>query len=232
MVLRPILYLFLVSLLVSGPDQSPRAGLIHDAARAHSEEIEWTWEVRPSHVDPRLPNVLLVGDSITRNYYPDVVQKLTGSANVYLFATSTSLGDPRLPKQLAEFWLLEGVQFRVIHLNNGLHGWSYTEDQYRDALPSFLAEVRRLDPEGHLIWTTITPVKEDVEAGATNVRIDLRNKIASAFFRKQGIPEDDQHRLMLPHRDDYQDSVHFNEAGSAIQAEQVARIIQSSLAGK
>ena len=67
------------------------------------EQIEWTWEVRPERVDSKLPNVLLVGDSITRNYYPEVQRKLVGVANVYLFAASTSVGDPRLPHQLAEF---------------------------------------------------------------------------------------------------------------------------------
>jgi hypothetical protein len=61
------------------------------------EEIEWTWEVRPAHPDPKLPNVLLLGDSITRNYFPQVVKDLTGIANVYLMAVSTSVGDPRLP---------------------------------------------------------------------------------------------------------------------------------------
>ena len=30
------------------------------------EEIEWTWEVRPPHPDPKLPNVLLLGDSLSQ----------------------------------------------------------------------------------------------------------------------------------------------------------------------
>jgi lysophospholipase L1-like esterase len=230
MMLQSVLFLFLVSLLASNQKQSTHVELTSGTTISHPEETQWTWEVRPAQVDPKLPNVLLVGDSITRNYYPAVAQKLARSANVYLLATSASLGDPRLPKQLAEFWLLEGVQFQVIHLNNGLHGWSYTERQFGDALPSFLAEVRSLAPGARLVWATITPVREDVEAGATNSRIDIRNNITSTFFKKQGILIDDQHLLMLHHRDDYQDLVHFNEAGSAIQAEQVARTIQSSLA--
>src|ERR1700730_11764980 len=61
--------------------------------RSIPEEIEWTWEVRPSHPDPKLPNVLLLGDSITRAYYPGVLHGLDGHANVYLLATSASVGD-------------------------------------------------------------------------------------------------------------------------------------------
>lgn len=79
------------------------------------EEIEWTWEVRPAHVAPQLPNVLLVGDSITRNYYPEVQKQLANIANVYLFAASTSVGDPRLSHQLTEFAAMEAVPFKVVH---------------------------------------------------------------------------------------------------------------------
>src|SRR5579875_1914127 len=63
------------------------------------EEIEWTWEVRPPHPDPHLPNVLLLGDSISRNYFPEVRKDLTGIANVYLMASSTCVGDPRIGHQ-------------------------------------------------------------------------------------------------------------------------------------
>src|SRR5437660_8041981 len=79
------------------------------------EEIEWTWEVRPQVADPKLPNVLLVGDSITRNYFPQVSKNLGGIANVYLLASSTSVGDPRLPRQIAEFAALQSVTFAVVH---------------------------------------------------------------------------------------------------------------------
>lgn len=160
------------------------------------------------------------------------MQKLVHSAKVYQFASSTSLGDPRLPKQLAEFWAREEVDFQVIHLSNGLHGWSYTERQYGGALPLFLSEIRKLAPDARLVSATSTAVRDDNATGATNARIDARNNIATAFFAKLGIPIDDQHRLMLDHRNDYQDPVHFNETGSAIQAEQAADTIQNLLTEK
>jgi len=47
--------------------------------------------------------VLLLGDSITRSYFSQVTKDLVGIANVYLLASSTSVGDPRLPRQIAEF---------------------------------------------------------------------------------------------------------------------------------
>jgi hypothetical protein len=146
--------------------------------KAIAEEIEWTWEVRPQHVDTRLPNVLLLGDSITRNYFPQVTKDLAGIANVYRMASSTSVGDPRLPQQIAEFAALQGVSFAVVHFNNGMHGRDYTESQFESGFLSFLAAVSALPGRRKLIWATITPVKPEATRGASNPRIDARNAIA------------------------------------------------------
>lgn len=224
-----MLILSLVLTTLSGPREAHAEAPPPQTPLSHPEEIEWTWEVRPPHPDAKLPNVLLVGDSISRNYYPAVVRQLEGVANVYLFASSTSLGDPRLPRQLAEFWAMEGVQFQVVHLSNGLHGWTYTEQEYGVALPSLLAELHHVSPTSTLIWSTITPIKADQSGGATHSRIEARNKIASQFFERHGIRIDDQFGLMLRHQDTYQDAIHFNQAGSALQAEQVAQIMRSLL---
>jgi hypothetical protein len=43
-------------------------------------------------------------------------------ANVYLMATSASVGDPRLTRQIAEFSSPEHVRLRIVHFNNGTHG--------------------------------------------------------------------------------------------------------------
>ncbi len=195
------------------------------------EEIEWTWEVRPSHPDAQLPNVLLLGDSITRNYFPQVTKDLAGVANVYLMASSTSVGDPRLPGQIKEFAALEQVRFRVVHFNNGMHGWAYTESQYKAAFPSFLRAVHSLvGKDGALVWASITPVRPDATNGATNPRIEERNAIAEALIKRAGIELDDQYKLMQLHQDLYKDSVHFNTAGAQIQGDQAASTICSALA--
>lgn len=206
------------------------AALAAQKAVSIPEEIEWTWEVRPPHPDPKLPNVLLLGDSLSRNYFPQVTKDLAGVANVYLMASSTSVGDPRLPQQIREFAAMEHVPFRIVHFNNGMHGWDYTEAQYKAAFPEFLRRVRSLvAKDGALIWATTTPVKPRAFNGATNNRVDARNAIARGFVDALQIPVDDQHSLMTQHQDLYQDTVHFNTAGSNLMGNQAAAMIRAQL---
>jgi hypothetical protein len=221
----PLLVLALVfPCLISGPAATAQASV------SIPEEIEWTWEVRPTNPDPKLPNVLLLGDSIARNYFPQVVKDLTGIANVYLMAVSTSVGDPRLPHQIAEFATMENLAFRVVHFNNGMHGWGYNEAQYKAAFPALLSSVRRLtDKGGRLIWANTTPVRPDALNGATNPRIEERNAVAEEQVRAAGISIDDQHTLMTGHPDLYQDAIHFGPRGADIMGDHAAATIRSAL---
>jgi hypothetical protein len=88
----------------------------------------------PTASQPEAPERSSPRDSITQNYFPQVTKDLEGIANVYLMASSTSVGDPRLPSQIAEFSAMEHVSFRVVHFNNGMHGWGYTEAQFESGL--------------------------------------------------------------------------------------------------
>jgi len=193
------------------------------------EVVEWAWAVRPSQVDHQLPNVLLVGDSITRNYFPEVQRELSGRANVYLFAASTSLGDSRLDIQLNEFAALEGVKFSVIHFNNGMHGWSYTEKEYAAFFPSYVATLRKIASGAHLIWASTTPVKKDDPLGPSNKRIKARNAEALQIVHHDLIAFDDQYTLMLRYPNLYLDDIHFNPGGSSLQGRQVVSTIEKYL---
>lgn len=193
-----------------------------------TEEIEWTWDVRPANPDPNLPNVLLVGDSISRNYFPEVSKVLTGIANVYLLANSICVGDPRLPEEVLSFSKMEGVRFRVIHFNNGMHGWDYTEPEYEHGFAAYLKAIHTIAPHATYIWTSTTPVRKDLPGGASNARIAARNAIAHRFTKDLLV--DDQYALMLKHADLYQDDVHFNPAGSTIEGDEAASLIKAALA--
>ena len=196
------------------------------------EKVEWTWADRAETIDPALPNVLLVGDSITRAYFPDVTKLLAGKANVYLFATSCASGDPRLPGQLHDYFSMQPIAFSVIHFNNGMHGWAYADTAYAAALPDMVSILRKDQPTSRLIWSSTTPVRADKPGGAANSRIDERNVGAAALMKRVGIPIDDQHLLMESHNDLHADDVHYNPAGSKIQAQQVVDSILTLLPAK
>lgn len=221
---------FTLLTIAAGPAAAAQAST-PIAEKIVTEKIEWTWSDRPEAAVAGLPNVLLIGDSITRGYYPEVAASLKGAANVYLFATSACSGDPRLPEQIRGYFKMMGLPFAVVHFNNGMHGWGYSEQQYAAGLPEMLAAVRVGAPSARLIWATTTPVrKDDVSGGASNARIDARNKSAAELMSREHIATDDQHQLMLQHNDLHSGDVHYTAAGSTLQAEQVAAQIRPLLA--
>jgi hypothetical protein len=203
----------------------------HPVSHPITEKIEWTWADRPEAPDRKLPNVLLLGDSISRAYYPATSKALQGVANVYLFATSACVADPRYTGQLRGYMAMVGVPFRVIHFNNGMHGWKYTEQQYAASLPAIVTALHALQPGAKLVWANTTPIRSEND-GATNERIDQRNQDSDRLMQRLGIAIDDQHTLMQTHADLHQDNVHWNEQGSEIQSLQVSESIRRQLIAK
>lgn len=194
-----------------------------------TEKIEWTYSDKTETPDSALPNVLLIGDSITRAYYKVVAEGLAGKANCYYFATSASIGDERLPHQLAAYFAMMGMHWDVVHFNNGMHGWGYTEQEYERYFPEMIAAVKAGAPGAKLVWATTTPVRKDKDGGASNTRIGERNRIAAQIISKQGILVDDQHSLMEGHQEMHSDDVHFTPEGSALQGKQVSASVERLL---
>lgn len=186
----------------------------------HRESTEWTDAWFPNSNGKDLPRVLLIGDSITRAYFSAVEKALAGKAYAGRIATSKAIGDPVLPQEIA--LLASEYKFDVIHLNIGMHGWEYSEEDYKTYLPELVAAVRKAAPEAKLIWASTTPVRKDREKGASNSRIERRNAIAREFCKAAGIPIDDLYATIAPHVELHSDDIHFNPEGSALLAKQVA----------
>lgn len=199
------------------------------ARKSILEKIEWTWAAQPDEPDESLPNVLLLGDSITRGYYPAVVKLLAGRANCYLFATSAASGDPRLIRQVDDYFAMMPLRFAVVHFNNGMHGWKYSDDAYADALPALIRALKEDSHGAKLVWATTTPVHASDSGGATNERIDVRNAKALVTMGRFHISVDDQHALMSGHDELHNGDVHYTEAGSAVQAGQASKSVEALL---
>ncbi len=73
-------------------------------------------------MDPKLPNVLIIGDSISIGYYKDLVTLLQGKANVY--RPNTNCGDTNKGVANIDTWLGDR-KWDLIHFNFGLHDFCY-----------------------------------------------------------------------------------------------------------
>jgi hypothetical protein len=195
------------------------------------ERIEWAdiWVTDADKDD--LPRVLLIGDSITRGYFAEVEKHLTGKAYCARLTTSKCVSDPWFPDEVQ--LLLKQYRFAVIHFNNGLHGWGYTEQQYKDGLLRLMETFEKHAPDARLIWATTTPVREsgDLSKVAERTqRVRVRNQIAAAIMDERGIPTNDLYGLVEGHEDYFSsDGVHFNGKGKEAQGPAVVELVLKCL---
>jgi lysophospholipase L1-like esterase len=177
--------------------------------------------------------VLLIGDSIARDYYPEVAKRLAGKAFVARLATSRFIADPVLLKEIE--LVLDQVKFDVIHFNNGMHGWQHTEAEYRKAFPELIKTIRTHAPKAKLIWATTTPLRNgkdvtyDTKAEYSNERIAARNALAAEVVAAQEIPTVDLNAAVRGRSELHSDNVHFNRQGSQILAAQVSSAVEKLL---
>jgi hypothetical protein len=204
-----------------------------DTAPPSRESIEWC-DIWISHAnETNLPRVLLIGDSIARDYYPEVAKRLAGKAFVARLTTSRFVADPVLLKEIE--LVLDQAKFDVIHFNNGMHGWQHSEAAYRLAFPKFLETIRSHAPQARLIWAATTPLRDGqgirggTKAEYSNERVAARNASASEMVTAQEIPINDLNVPMRDHPEYHSDNVHFNKQGIQIQAAQVSAEVEKLL---
>jgi lysophospholipase L1-like esterase len=199
-----------------------------DASAPKRESIEWTdvWIVEGDHPEAT-PRILLIGDSITRGYYDEARKALDGVGPCDRLATSASLGDPALPATIA--LVLGQRRYDVIHINNGMHGWGYSEAEYAAAIPPLLATLRRLAPQARIVWATTTPTAGP--AAERNPRIDERNRLLLEALKGQELAIDDLHAVIAADPAQIsKDGVHLAPLGSLRLATQVAKSVKEALA--
>jgi len=195
------------------------------------ERIEWAdiWVTDADKDD--LPRVLLIGDSITRGYFDQVEKHLAGKAYCARLSTSTCVADPAFLDEVQ--LLLKQYRFAVIHFNNGLHGFGYTEEQYRIGLVRLMGTFQKQAPDAKLIWSSSTPIRKREnlqELSERTERVLARNKIAVEIMNERGVPVDDLYGLVELHPEWVSgDGVHFNSNGTAAQGKAVAASVLQCL---
>jgi lysophospholipase L1-like esterase len=227
-----------------------------DRLRQGSETGSWvelktnlTWATTP---DLALPDVLILGDSISIGYTLPVRKILAGQANVYRPISPDGkravncLGTRAGVKQI-DHWL-SGHHWAVIYFNWGLHDLKHVtavtgsnSNNPNDPPQATLAEYRRnlelivarLKATGaRLIFATTTPVS----AGTLNPLRDpgapaRYNAAALEIMNENGVQVDDLFALCQPRLNQLQlpHNVHFNSTGFTLLARHVATVIQQVL---
>ena len=225
-------YLLLSLSLAAGFASNLTVGQLN-AAPPGRESIEWC-DIWITHAnETNLPRVLLIGDSIARDYYPEVEKRLAGKAFVGRLTTSRFGADPVLLKEIES--VLSGAEFDVVQFNNGMHGWQHSEEEYRKAFPRLIKTIRAHAPKARLIWATTTPLRNgkdvtyDTKAEYSDERIAARNALAAEIVGAQKIPTVDLNAAVRGHPEYHSDNVHFNGQGVQILAAQVCAAVERLL---
>jgi GDSL-like Lipase/Acylhydrolase family len=150
-----------------------------------------------------LPQVLLIGDSISIGYTEPVRAELANKANVHRIpenGAATIVGVKNLDKWLGT------SKWDVIHFNFGLHDLRLDDGKHQVPLPDYETNLRtivqRLQKTGaRLIWATTTPVPDaEVKPPRRNADVIAYNAAAARIMNESGIAIDDLYTLVNPPR--------------------------------
>lgn len=176
--------------------------------------------------DPKLPRVLLIGDSVSRAYTLGVRKALAGKANVH--RAPANCGPTARGMKKIDVWLGNG-NWDIIHFNFGIHDRNTPVADYTQRLEKLVERMKKTGAK--LIWASTTPIPDVAETKQTAAVIVERNQAAAVIMKKNGILTDDLFTFITPHLKDTQipGDVHFKTEGYQLLAKQVAEFIERAL---
>ena len=177
--------------------------------------------------DPKLPRVLLIGDSVSRGYTQATRKALAGKVNVH--RAPENCGPTANGLKKIEIWLGDG-KWDVIHFNFGIHDRATPIADYTQRLEQLIAQMKKTGAK--LIWASTTPIPDDPAHKQTAASIVERNAAAVEVMKKHGVATDDLFAFITPHLAQVQNpnDVHFNGEGYDLLGKQVAAAIHGVLA--
>jgi len=173
--------------------------------------------------DPKLPRVLLIGDSVSRGYTHAVRKALAGKANVH--RAPENCGPTANGLKKIEVWLGDG-KWDVIHFNFGIHDRATPLPDYTQRLEQLVSRMEKTGAK--LIWASTTPIPDDLPKKQTAASIIERNEAAAEVMKKHSVAIDDLFTAITPQLGALQNpnDVHFNAQGYEFLGQQVAAAIE------
>jgi lysophospholipase L1-like esterase len=193
--------------------------------------------------DPKLPNVLVIGDSISLGYTPVLSAELKGTANV--FHVPDNANDTAWILKYLEPWLqaVGQAHYKVILFNSGLHDFERLVDNKLNAsgpaaipLADYKANLEkiilRLQPHADkLIWVNTTFVPEG-SAGRRPEDLRVYNDAAAAIMAAHQIQTIDLYSISAIDRSTYglsATNVHYKPEGYRRFADKIAKTLAPDL---
>ena len=230
----------LAALKAAGPEEGSLA--------ENDKKLSWTFSP-----DPALPNVLILGDSISIGYTLQVRALLKGKANVFRAMTpdgrrQMNCSGTTTGVQKIDTWL-DGHKWAVIHFNWGLHDLKHvkvagtaqnsnnpndplqaTVEQYTKNMEVLVGKLKAT--RARLIFATTTPVAPGTINPLRETDAPQRyNAAALKIMQANGVRVNDLFAFCDPHLVEWQlpHNVHFKPEGSAALAKKVAAVIAEEL---
>ncbi len=188
------------------------------------ETYEWDdiWVIHAN--DEKRDRVMLIGDSISRGYRHKAAEALSGDFYVDNYATSKGIDNPALTKTIS-LVLAQQPKYKVIHFNNGLHGFHLSDAEYEEHFESVIKFLTETYPDKKLIIGLTTPARErgnTQNLAERNHRVIARNRAAVRIAEKYGIAVNDLYSV-LDGTNKYhcEDGIHLIEEGYELLAEKI-----------
>ncbi len=241
--LVPLFTLIAASVMASAEPDCP-----HSSKENWLQAVPKNYQSRAEYAfleaKPNLPNVLIIGDSISMSYTVGVRKELAGLANVYRAPDNC-----RSTRQTLEFLdtYLGKIHWDVVHFNWGIHDLTHLSkagkaapppagkhqvglDEYRLNLGKLIERLKKTD--ARLLWSSTTPIGQKAEAKGYRLDRDIvgYNAAAERVMQANAVEINDLYSLTKPRAEKLlSDGVHFNGAGTKILAGAVAGAIRSEL---
>jgi len=180
--------------------------------------------------NPKLPRVLLIGDSVSRGYTLAARAALGGKANVH--RAPENCGPTANGIKKMDVWLGEG-KWDVIHFNFGIHDRKTSNKDYEERLELIVKQLKATGAK--LIWATTTPIPPDTKDGPeASTAIIEKNHIAADIMKKNMVHVNDLFAFITPQLSKVQNpmDVHFKGEGYDMLGRQVALKIEEILKTK
>lgn len=174
--------------------------------------------------DPKLPRVLLIGDSVSRGYTQAVRKELSGKANVH--RAPANCGPTANGLRNMAVWLGDG-KWDIIHFNFGIHDRATPIADYTKRLEELIGRMKATGAK--LVWASTTPIPDDAAKKQSAASIVERNQAAAEIMKKHDIATDDLFNAITPHLAKLQNpnDVHFTAEGYDFLGRTVAASIVS-----